>query len=111
MKACQQDKDKAQKAFDQLKRKKALEDDERHDIEISRGVLRSDTENLIREIDQVRKQVEVDSKAVNEIMRERETLYRAVLRTDDRTKKQTELVKAHDDRTKSLEKDVNRVKA
>jgi len=111
MKACQQEKDKAQMSFEQLKRKLAMEDDERHDIEISRGVLKSDTENLIREIDQVRRQVDVDSKAVAEIMRERETLYRSVLRTDDRTKKQTELVKAHDDRTKTLEKDVARVKS
>lgn len=111
MKACAQEKDKAQKAFDQLKRKKALEDDERHEIEMSRGVLRSDTENLIREIDQLRKQVEVDSKAVAEIMRERETLYRSVLRTDDRTKNQSELVKHHDSRKQLLEKDVTRVKA
>jgi|Transcript_66473 chromosome segregation ATPase len=110
MKACQQEKDKAQKAFDQLKRKKALEDDERHEIEMSRGVLRSDTENLIREIDQLKKQVEVDSKAVAEIMRERETLYRSVLRTAGRTTSQSELVKNHDARTQSLEKDVTRVK-
>jgi chromosome segregation ATPase len=110
MKTCQQEKDKAQKDFEQLKRKKALEDDERHEIEMSRSVLRSDTENLIREIDQVKKQVEVDSKAVAEVMRERETLYRAVLKTADRTTKQTELVRTHDENTKTLEKDVSRVK-
>merc|ERR1719326_2171068 len=110
MKTCQQEKDKAQKNFEQLKRKKALEDDERHEIEMSRGVCKSDCENLIREIDQLKRQVEHDSKAVAEIMRERETLYRSVLRTDDRTKKQTELVKLHDGRTMQLEKDVARVK-
>merc|ERR1719326_1359489 len=43
-------------------------------------------------------------------MRERETLYRSVLRTDGRTKKQTELVKLHDGRTQQLERDVSRVK-
>merc|ERR1719161_3312408 len=37
-------------------------------------------------------------------------MYRAVLRTDDRTKKQTELVKLHDSRTQSLDRDVTRVK-
>jgi len=110
MKGCQGERDKAQKAFDQLRRKKGLEDDERHEIELSRGVLKSDTENLIREIDQLRKSVDVDSKAVVEIMRERETLYRCVLRTDDRTKKQTDQVKFHDSRSSQLEKDVDRVK-
>mmetsp|Transcript_113442 Transcript_113442/g.208390 ORF Transcript_113442/g.208390 Transcript_113442/m.208390 type:complete len:856 (-) Transcript_113442:88-2655(-) len=110
IKVCQQEKDKSQKQFDQLKRKKALEDEERHQIELNRGVLKSDTENLIREIDQLRKQVDVDSKAINEIMRERETLYRSVLRTDDRTKKQTELVKHHETCSQQLERDVNRVK-
>jgi len=110
LKGCQQEKDKGQKAFDQLKRKTALEEDERHEIELSRGALKGETENLIREIEQLRKQVETDSKAVVEIMRERETLYRNVLRTDDRTKKQSELVKLHDGRTVQLEKDVDRVK-
>merc|ERR1719450_1867718 len=43
-------------------------------------------------------------------MRERETLYRCVLRTDDRTKKQTEQVKLHDGRTQTLEKEVAQVK-
>jgi len=110
MKVHQQERDKAQKNFDQLKRKTALEDDERHEIELSRGVLKTDTENLIREIDQVRKQIDTDRNNVAEIMRERETMYRAVLRTDDRTKKQTELVKLHDSRTQSLDRDVTRVK-
>lgn len=110
LKVSQQEKDKTQKQFDKLKRTKALEDEERHQLELSRGVLKSDTENLIREIDQLRKQVDLDSKNINEIMRERETLYRSVLRTDDRTKKQTELVKLHESRTQQLERDVNRVK-
>lgn len=110
MKACTQDKDKAQKGLDQLKRKSSLEEDERHEIELSRIVLKGDTENLIREIEQLRRQVDTDSKAVEEIMRGRETMYRTVLRTDDRTKKQSELVKLHDSRGAQLEKDVDRVK-
>merc|ERR1712113_981805 len=99
-----------QKAYDQLKRRKALDDDERHGIEISRGVLKADTENLIREIDLLRKQVELESKTVTDIMRERETLNRGVIRTDERTKKQSEIVKLHEARTQALEKDVKGVK-
>merc|ERR1712203_881637 len=77
---------------------------------ISRGVLKADTENLIREIDLLRKQVDVDRKTVPDIMRERETLNRGVIRTDERTKKQSEIVKLHEARTQALEKDVKGVK-
>lgn len=74
LKVSQQEKDKTQKQFDKLKRTKALEDEERHQLELSRGVLKSDTENLIREIDQLRKQVDLDSKNINEIMRDRKSV-------------------------------------
>merc|ERR1711920_270211 len=104
------EKDKTQKAYDQLKRRKALDDDERHEIEISRGVLKADTENVIREIDLLKKQVELDSKTVTDIMRQRETLNHGVIRTDERTKKQSEIVKLHEARTQALEKDVKAVK-
>ncbi|CAK0846266.1 unnamed protein product, partial [Prorocentrum cordatum] len=50
------EKDKAQKALEQLKRKKDIEDDERREVEAQRSVLKADTENLIREIDVLRKQ-------------------------------------------------------
>merc|ERR1712113_972600 len=99
-----------QKAYDQLKRRKALDDDERHGIEISRGVLKADAENVIREIDLLKKQVDLDSKTVTDIMRQRETLNHSVIRTDERTKKQSEIVKLHEARTQTLEKDVKGVK-
>eukprot|EP00406_Dinophysis_acuminata_P013650 CAMPEP_0179238116 /NCGR_PEP_ID=MMETSP0797-20121207/14786_1 /TAXON_ID=47934 /ORGANISM="Dinophysis acuminata, Strain DAEP01" /LENGTH=839 /DNA_ID=CAMNT_0020945411 /DNA_START=50 /DNA_END=2567 /DNA_ORIENTATION=+ len=102
--------EKAQKAYDQLRRRKELDDEDRHEIEVSRGVLKSDVENLLREVEQLRKQVEADSKTIADIMRERESLHRSVIRTDDRTKKQTETVKQHEGRTGVLEKDVKRIK-
>merc|ERR1712039_701640 len=77
---------------------------------ISRGVLKADTENVIREIDLLKKQVELDSKTVTDIMRQRETLNHGVIRTDERTKKQSEIVKLHEARTQALEKDVKSVK-
>merc|ERR1712176_80820 len=62
-----QERDKAQKAYDALKRKAILDEDERRELELSRAVLRSDTENLIREIEQLRHQVESDSKTIADI--------------------------------------------
>lgn len=104
------EKDKIQKMFDQLKRKKALDDDERHEIEASRNVLKADTENLIREIEMVRKQVDSDQRTIHDILREREGLNRSVVRTDERTKKQSEVVKSHEGTTKTLEKEVKQVR-
>jgi len=105
-----QERDKAQKNFNNLKRRKALDDEARHEIEQSQHVLKADTENLIREIDLLRKQVDQDKATVSDIVRERETLYRGVVRTDDKTKKQTDLVKLQDSKSTVLEKDVKRVK-
>jgi len=110
IKVLQQETDKGQKAFATLKRRKALDDEARHEIEASQGVLKADTENLIREIELLRKQVDEDSHTIRDIQREREVLNRAVVRTDDKTKKQSDLVKLHDTRSGALEKDVNRLK-
>eukprot|EP00429_Kryptoperidinium_foliaceum_P068096 CAMPEP_0176067884 /NCGR_PEP_ID=MMETSP0120_2-20121206/33885_1 /TAXON_ID=160619 /ORGANISM="Kryptoperidinium foliaceum, Strain CCMP 1326" /LENGTH=844 /DNA_ID=CAMNT_0017401503 /DNA_START=53 /DNA_END=2583 /DNA_ORIENTATION=+ len=106
----QADKDKLQKQVDQLKRRRALDDEERTSLELQRAVLKTDTENLIREIDLVKKQVEADSKTIQDIRRDREGLNRGVIRADDKTKKQTELVKKHEGRAATLEKEVERVK-
>lgn len=105
-----QERDKAQKNFNNLKRRKALDDEARHEIEQSQHILKADTENLIREIDLLRKQVDQDKATVSDIVRERETLYRGIVRTDDKTKKQADLVKLQDSKSTVLEKDVKRVK-
>lgn len=110
MKTSQQELDKTQKQYDQLKRRKNLDDEERHELQMTRSVLKSDAENVLREIEQLRHQVDSDSKTIAEIMREREAVNRAVIRTDERTRKQTDQVKLHEQRTQSLEKDVSRVK-
>uniref|UniRef100_A0A7S4RW12 Cilia- and flagella-associated protein 58 central coiled coil domain-containing protein n=1 Tax=Alexandrium monilatum TaxID=311494 RepID=A0A7S4RW12_9DINO len=105
-----QERDKLQKSLDNLKRRKALDDEQRHEIELSHGVLKADTENLIREIDVLRKQVDQDKKTIGDIVRERESLNRGIIRTDDKTKKQGELVKDHEARAQTLEKEVARIK-
>jgi len=105
-----QEKDKAQKALDNLKRRKALDDEQRHEIELSQGVLKADAENLIREIELLRKQVDTDNKTITDIQREREGLHRGVVRTDDRTKKQLELVKDHESESGAMEKRVETVR-
>jgi len=109
-KAVTQERDKAQKNFNNLKRRKALDDEARHEIEQSQHILKADSENLIREIDLLRKQVDQDKATICDIVRERETLYRGVVRTTDKTNKQTELVKLQDSKSSVLEKDVKRVK-
>mmetsp|Transcript_1947 Transcript_1947/g.5495 ORF Transcript_1947/g.5495 Transcript_1947/m.5495 type:complete len:846 (-) Transcript_1947:110-2647(-) len=105
-----QEKEKAQKTQNQLKRRMALDAEERSEIELSRNVLKSELENLLREIDLLKKQVESDNKAILEIQREKETLTKSVIRTDERTKKQADTVKQHEDRTLQSEREMTRVK-
>mmetsp|Transcript_18151 Transcript_18151/g.31846 ORF Transcript_18151/g.31846 Transcript_18151/m.31846 type:complete len:852 (+) Transcript_18151:48-2603(+) len=105
-----QEKDKTKKQYDQLARRKALDDDERHELALSRVVLKTDTENLIREMELLKKTVENDSKTIADIMREREALNRGLIRNHDRTAKQTEIVKVHEAHTVTFDKDVTKVK-
>ncbi|CAE8683176.1 unnamed protein product [Polarella glacialis] len=109
-KAATAELDKTRKTYEALKRRKAVEDEERHELGLSRVVLRTDTENLIREMDILKKQVDADSKTIGDIMRERELLNRGVIRCDDRTKKQSEVVKVHDADKQNFEGDVQNVK-
>eukprot|EP00931_Biecheleriopsis_adriatica_P005761 TRINITY_DN107246_c0_g1_i1.p1 TRINITY_DN107246_c0_g1~~TRINITY_DN107246_c0_g1_i1.p1 ORF type:complete len:854 (-),score=316.58 TRINITY_DN107246_c0_g1_i1:83-2644(-) len=105
-----QERDKTRKAYDALKRRKALDDEERHELALSRVSLKTDTENLIREIELLKKNVDSSTKTIADIMREREVINRGVIRNDDKTKKQTVLVKIHDDHSAQHEKDVQKVK-
>lgn len=106
-----QERDKTKKALDILARRKALDDDERHELALSRASLKTDTENLIREIDVLKKSVEIDSKNIADIMRERESLNRGVIRNHERGAKQTDLVKLHEAKAKQFESEVTIVKS
>merc|ERR1711967_269 len=104
------EKDKASKGLDQLKRRKQLDDDSRKEIESSRNGLKSDIQSLLREIERLRKQVDEDGHQIVDLLHERDILNKNVIKADDRTKKQTELVKRHDGAAQELEKEVGGVK-
>merc|ERR1712159_767077 len=110
IKVHQQEKDKASKGLDQLKRRKQLDDDSRKEIEISRNGLKSDIQSLLREIERLRKQVDEDGHQIVDLLHERDLLNKNVIKADDRTKKQSELVKSLESTTQGLEKEVGGVK-
>ncbi|CAE7724390.1 Cfap58, partial [Symbiodinium sp. CCMP2456] len=104
------ERDKTKKKLEILKRRKALDDEARHEMNLAKAVLRTEAENLIREIDMLKKQAETDSKTIMDLLRDRESLNRSLIRCDDRTKNQTKLVKTHDETAAQLETDVKKVK-
>ncbi|CAJ1396804.1 unnamed protein product [Effrenium voratum] len=104
------ERDKTKKSLDLLKRRKALDDEERHEMNLAKAVLKTEAENLIREIEMLKKQAETDSKTIADILRDRESLNRALIRCDDRTKDQSKKVKTHDDEAQQLEEEVKQVK-
>jgi len=110
IRTCTAERDKTKKALDVLKRRKALDDEARHEMYLAKGVLKTETENLIREIDMLKKQAETDSKTITDILRDRESLNRALIRCDDRTKEQAKKVKSHDEEAQQLERDVDKIK-
>eukprot|EP00933_Yihiella_yeosuensis_P045143 TRINITY_DN40466_c0_g1_i1.p1 TRINITY_DN40466_c0_g1~~TRINITY_DN40466_c0_g1_i1.p1 ORF type:complete len:848 (+),score=250.48 TRINITY_DN40466_c0_g1_i1:109-2652(+) len=110
IKSWQAEKDKTQKAFDALKRQTAVDAEKRHDLVLARAAVKTDTENLIREVDSLKRQVDGDSRTIADIMRDREHINRGVIRCHDRTSKQTEAVKTHEARAQTFDKDVTKVK-
>merc|ERR1719482_2614979 len=75
-----------------------------------RNGIKSDIQALLREIERLRKQVDTDGHQVVDLLHERDLLNKNVIKADDRTKKQTELVKRHETTTQGLEKEVGGVK-
>merc|ERR1719487_1297616 len=104
------DKDKSQKQFDNLKRRKALDDEERKELEIARNALKSDVAAMLRELERLKKGVDADRRQIVDLLHERDLVNKNVIKGDEKMKKQTELVKQHESATQVLAKDVAKVK-
>jgi chromosome segregation ATPase len=108
--AAQTKRDKTVANYQKLMRQKEAEDKTRETLEQSKNQLKSDVEALIAEVAVAKRQQESDAKSIVDMLHERDMLTKAVVRSDEQSKKQTDLVGQHEGRANMLEKDVLRWK-
>eukprot|EP00742_Colponemidia_sp_Colp-10_P001279 GILJ01001378.1.p1 GENE.GILJ01001378.1~~GILJ01001378.1.p1 ORF type:complete len:869 (-),score=252.53 GILJ01001378.1:154-2760(-) len=81
-------------------------EEEKKELETSRDMLRGDITAINREIETQRKQAEADRKQIEDLLREKDLLNKNVVKADERTKRQVDLVKVHENTKKNLENEI-----
>jgi len=98
------------KQLEALKKKKGAGDAETQRIEQSRNALKAEIVGLVKELESLKRQAELDSKQIVDMLHERDILNKNVIKADDRTKQQVDLVKRHEGQANTLGKDLQRWK-
>jgi len=111
LKAATGERDKLQKAFDATKRKKQLDDESLIEIDRQRGAFKTELQSLLRELDRLKKFSETDRKQIHDLRHEFDLLNKNVVKSNDRTKKSSENVKDHEEKSKLMKEEIALQKA
>ncbi|XP_007901821.1 cilia- and flagella-associated protein 58 [Callorhinchus milii] len=101
---------KLNKVKEVMHRKMHVLEDHKTDLENQRETLKNLTSGLDRELEAVKKQADIDKKAIDELVRERDILNKNVLKAISATDKQLNLVKLHEQSKKVLENEIQNYK-
>merc|ERR1711963_1291150 len=83
------------KALENLKKKKEAGDRETQRLEASRRALKDEISNLSQELEELKRVSDLDSKQIIDLLHERDILNKSLVKADDRSKQQVELVLRH----------------
>uniref|UniRef100_A0A8C0BIM5 Cilia and flagella associated protein 58 n=1 Tax=Buteo japonicus TaxID=224669 RepID=A0A8C0BIM5_9AVES len=75
-----------------------------------RNTLKNQISGLERELEAAKKQAEIDKKAIDELVRERDMLSKNLVKATSATQKQINLVKLHEQSKKNLEEEIQNYK-
>jgi len=103
--------DKLKKNLEALQRKKDTGDAERKRMEESRNALRAEVANLTKELENSKRSAESHEKQILDLQHERDILGKALMKGDEKSKAQVELVERHKSQAQTLGKDLQRWKA
>mmetsp|Transcript_149356 Transcript_149356/g.479643 ORF Transcript_149356/g.479643 Transcript_149356/m.479643 type:complete len:841 (-) Transcript_149356:40-2562(-) len=105
-----EEKDKINKMHDALKKKDRSLTEERTDLESQRNGLKTELKGKQEKIDTSKKDSDVDRKKIEDLLRERDILNKSVVKADDRTKNQIDVVKRQETQAMNMQKDIARWK-
>ncbi|CAE8705564.1 unnamed protein product [Polarella glacialis] len=104
------EKEKLGKMHEVLKKKERTSDEERKDAESKRNELKTDVKLAQDKTDGLKRDGDVDRKKIEDLLRERDILNKNVVKADERTKKQIDLVKRQETQAMNMQKDIARWK-
>ncbi|KFP23839.1 Coiled-coil domain-containing protein 147, partial [Colius striatus] len=101
---------KLNKVRDVLQNKLHIAEEQKVDAGHERNTLRNQISVLERELEAAKKQAEIDKKAVDELLRQRDMLSKNLVKATDAYQKQINLVKLHEQSVKKLEEEIKNYK-
>ncbi|KAK2535934.1 Cfap58 [Columba livia] len=101
---------KLNKVRDVLQNKLRIAEEKRVEAGHEKSTLKNQISGLERELEAAKKQAEIDRKAIDELMRERETISKNLVKATSATQKQIDLVKLHEQSKKNLEGEIQNYK-
>ncbi|NXI41847.1 CFA58 protein, partial [Galbula dea] len=101
---------KLNKLRDVLQNKLHVTEEQKADAVHERNNLKNEISRLERELEAAKKQAEIDKKAIDELVRERDLLNKNLVRATNATQKQINLVKLHEQSKKNLEQEIQNYK-
>eukprot|EP00927_Polykrikos_kofoidii_P055784 TRINITY_DN49996_c0_g1_i1.p1 TRINITY_DN49996_c0_g1~~TRINITY_DN49996_c0_g1_i1.p1 ORF type:complete len:832 (+),score=270.23 TRINITY_DN49996_c0_g1_i1:138-2633(+) len=104
------ERDKLMKMHEALKKKDKALDEDRRNLEAERNELKSELKNSQEQMDAYKRDGDVDRKKIEDLLRERDILNKNVIKADERTKKQIDLVKRQETQKMNMQKDIARWK-
>merc|ERR1719191_1569421 len=104
------ERDKVVKLHEQLRRKEKALEEERKDLEADRNKIKQEIKQMQDKLDAMRRDADSDKKKIEDLLRERDILNKNVIKADERSKKQIDLVKRQETQALNLQKDIARWK-
>ncbi|NXG64890.1 CFA58 protein, partial [Hemiprocne comata] len=101
---------KLNKLRDVLQNKLHVAEEQKVDAGHERNTLKNQISGLERELEAAKKQAEIDKKAIDELMRERDMLNKNLIKATSATQKQINLVKLHEQSKTNLEDEIQNYK-
>ncbi|NXF66202.1 CFA58 protein, partial [Ciccaba nigrolineata] len=101
---------KLNKVRDVLQNKLSVAEEQKVNAGHERNILKNQISGLERDLEAAKKQAEIDKKAVDELMRERDMLSNNLVKATSATQKQINLVKLHEQSKKNLEGEIQSYK-
>ncbi|NXL41172.1 CFA58 protein, partial [Podilymbus podiceps] len=101
---------KLNKVRDVLQNKLRVAEEQKVDAGHERNTLKNQISGLERDLEAAKKQVEIDKKAIDELVRERDMLSKNLVKATSATQKQINLVKLHEQSKRNLEEEIQNYK-
>jgi len=98
------------KLHEVLKKKEKGLDEERKSLEGNRNEIKGELKGHQEKTDNLRREGDVDRKKIEDLLRERDILNKNVIKADERTKVQIDLVKRQETQAMNMQKDIARWK-